>query len=99
MPNVDGLCFWDSLEHIPNPSALLSRINSGQYVFISIPIFDDLAKVKQSKHYRPDEHYYYFTKDGMIKYMTDLNFKTLDISDFEISAGREGIYTFVFRKI
>lgn len=99
MPNVDGLCFWDSLEHIPDPNALLSKIKSGQYVFISIPIFDDLGKIKQSKHYRPDEHYYYFTKDGMIKYMTDSNFKILDVSDFEILAGREGIYTFVFRKI
>lgn len=98
MPAVGGLTFWDSLEHIPNPNALLSLMRSNQYAFISLPIFDDLQKVKESKHYRPDEHYYYFTKDGMIKYMTDSNFTLIRIDDFEIQAGREGIITFVFRK-
>lgn len=98
MPNVGGLSFWDSLEHIPNPNALLSLLRHGQFAFISIPIFADLQKVKQSKHYRPDEHYYYFTKEGMVKYMTDSNFKLIEIEDFEIKAGREDILTFVFQK-
>lgn len=98
MPHVDGLTFWDSLEHIPNPNELLSLVNSGQYAFISIPIFNDLKYVKKSKHYRPNEHYYYFTKNGMIKYMTDSNFSLIEIDDFETRAGREEILTFVFKK-
>lgn len=97
MPNVEGLSFWDSLEHIPNPNALLSLIKDGQYAFISLPIFEDLEKIKQSKHYKPNEHYYYFTKDGMIKYMTDSNFKLIEINDDESKAGRENILTFVFQ--
>lgn len=99
MPPVDGLSFWDSLEHIPNPNELLSLMRKNQYAFISIPIFEDLKKLKSSKHYRPNEHYYYFTKDGLVKYMKDSNFKLIEIDDFEIKAGRQDILTFVFQKI
>ena len=98
MPNVEGLSFWDSLEHIPNPNALLSLMKKGQYAFISIPILNDLKEVKSNKHYRPNEHYYYFTKKGMVKYMNDSNFELIEIDDFEIKAGREDILTFVFKK-
>jgi hypothetical protein len=98
MPNFDGLTFWDSLEHIPNPHALLSLVKPKQYVFISIPIFDSLLNLKKSKHYRPNEHYYYFTANGMINYMKDLGFSAIEIDDFETKAGREDIMTFVFQK-
>jgi|688.fasta_scaffold17139_14 hypothetical protein len=98
MPDVDGLTFWDSLEHIPDPNALLCLMQSNQYAFISIPIFDDLQKIKMSKHYRPNEHYYYFTQEGLKKYMEDSGFKFIACEGFEIEAGREDILTFVFRK-
>jgi hypothetical protein len=68
------------------------------YLFVSIPIFYNLNKVKESKHYRPNEHYYYFTSFGLINYMNDMNFKILEIQDFEIQSGREDIKTFVFKK-
>lgn len=98
MPDVEGLTFWDSLEHIPNPNELISLMHSGQYAFISIPIFVDLIKVKESKHYRPNEHYYYFTASGLIKYMDDSGFDIIEVDQFEIEAGREDVFTFVFRK-
>ena len=98
MPDVGGLTFWDSLEHIPNPNALLSLVKSKQYVFISIPIFDNLFNLKKSKHYRPNEHYYYFTANGIVKYMKDSGFSVVEIDDFEIKSGREDIMTFVFQK-
>jgi hypothetical protein len=98
MPDVSGLTFWDSLEHIPNPSSILELVKKEQYVFISMPIFEDLTQLKQSKHYRPNEHYYYFTIKGMTKYMMDLNFSLIEISDFESKSGRQDILTFVFKK-
>jgi hypothetical protein len=95
---IKGLCFWDSLEHIPEPSTLLQILKKDIYLFVSIPIFYNLNKVKESKHYRPNEHYYYFTSFGLINYMNDMNFKILEIQDFEIQSGREDIKTFVFKK-
>jgi hypothetical protein len=98
MPEVDGLSFWDTLEHIPRPTDLLGKVTKDMYVFISIPIFSDLVQAKKSKHYKPNEHYYYFTPQGMVKYMTDLGFKAVEVTDFETRAGRDSILTFVFKK-
>jgi hypothetical protein len=91
-------CFWDSLEHFQEPKDILNNIQEGSYVFISIPIFQDLSDIKDSKHYRPYEHYWYFTRQGLIRYMKELKFKLLEISDQESQIGRESIETFVFRK-
>ena len=57
MPDVTGLTFWDSLEHIPKPSDLLSLIPSNFYIFISMPIISDLIRITENKHYKPKEHY------------------------------------------
>lgn len=95
LDQIEGVCFWDSLEHIPEPSNLLEKL-VGKYVFISIPIFDNLLEVRKNKHYRPNEHYYYYTALGLISYMGLMGFNLKEISDREIQAGREGIYTFVF---
>lgn len=98
MPDVNGFTFWDSLEHIPNPHELISLIPSGFYIFISMPILNDLTKIRNSKHYKPNEHYYYFTSNGMIKWMQDYGFTLIEMSDFETRSGREDITTFVFNK-
>ncbi len=99
MPQVDGLTFWDSIEHIPNPNELLMRMRPDCYAFISLPIFTDLLLVRQSKHYKPNEHYYYYTAHGMINFMTDSGFQLVELSDQESRAGRENILTFVFKKL
>jgi hypothetical protein len=96
MPAVKGITLWDTLEHIPNPAELLSRINRDCYLFVSLPIFDNLLGVRQSKHYKPDEHYYYWTASGLIDYMKEHSLELVEISDHETRAGRESILTFVF---
>lgn len=96
--DYDGYCFWDVLEHIRKPSKLLRRIQPNAYCFVSIPIFKDLNGIKISRHYRPDEHFYYFTEDGFIQWMSDYGFDFLETDNFEIRAGRHEIISFVFRK-
>lgn len=98
-PDVDGLTFWDTLEHIPDPDALLSKFKKDMFAFISIPIFSNLSNVRKSKHYKPGEHLVYFTLNGIIRFMNDLNFEVMEIDDFETQSGRENILTFVFRKL
>lgn len=94
---ISGITFFDSLEHIPTPGELLDR-TTNQFVFISIPIFKDLNHLLDSRHFRKDEHYYYFTREGFINYMADYNFDLLEVTNGEIKCGREDIYTFVFKK-
>lgn len=98
LDKVDGITLWDTLEHIPQPTQLLDLILPGQFVFISLPIFSDLMKVRFSKHYKPNEHYYYWTVNGMITYMNDMNFEPVEISDQETKAGRQDIIAFAFRR-
>lgn len=91
-----GFCLWDVLEHLRHPSALLSKLHS--FVFLSMPIFTDLAKIKNSKHYRPGEHIWYFTEPGLTNWMNKLGYSCLEVNDEETRAGREAILSFVFHR-
>lgn len=95
-PEVDGLTMWDTFEHIPDPTPLLERVGTGCRVFISLPTFASLDDVRGSKHYKPDEHYYYFTVPGVVRVMADAGFRCLEVNDEETKAGREGITAFAF---
>lgn len=97
--DIGAITFWDSLEHIPEPTILLLRMHPGTLVFVSIPIIKDMLRLKSWKHFRPNEHYWYFTEKGFIDWMAKHGFALVDdVRDFEIKAGREDIYTFVFKK-
>lgn len=56
----DVVTFWDSLEHIEDPGQLLDRIRPGAIVLAAIPVVSSLRKVRESKHYKPGEHFYHF---------------------------------------
>lgn len=91
--------FWDVLEHVPEPETYFNKMAGGSYLFICLPIFDDLSRIRESKHYRPNEHYYYWTKRGFVQWMALYGFELLTIRDFETMAGRENILSFAFRRI
>lgn len=96
--DYDVVTFWDSLEHMEDPARALKAIPRGAHVFASLPIFDDLRSVRQSKHYRPNEHLYYFSGKGFVDWMAFYGFRLLDPSFHEMEAGRESIGAFAFRK-
>jgi hypothetical protein len=90
--------FWDVLEHVPDPDFYFQRIASGSHVFISIPIFNDLTKIRESKHYRPGEHLVYFTVHGLVGWMECHGFLLQAISNHETDAGRDSIKSFAFKR-
>jgi hypothetical protein len=94
---VDHACFWDSLEHIGRPSLILKSVRA--YAFVSIPIFRDLQHILCSKHFRKDEHFWYFTSWGLIRYMKDEGFDCVYRGTEECEFGREDIGTFVFKRL
>lgn len=95
--DVQGVTFFDSLEHLLQPKEILKRI-SKQYVFVSLPIFRDRAHVLKSKHFKPREHYWYFTHRSFRAFIKEHGFKMLDCRNDEIFIGREDIYTFILRR-
>lgn len=92
----DALSFWDSLEHIEDPATAVQQAR--QWVFVSIPVFNDCNHVLQSKHYRKDEHYWYFTASGILMWFNDQGFSLHECSDAETRLGREGILSFAFKR-
>jgi hypothetical protein len=96
---VGGLTLWDVLEHLPNSDDLLTILPLGMYVIVSIPIFEDVRKVRESKHFKKNEHYTYWESKGLKTYMKDIGFDLLETRDDETRIGRESIKTFVFEKV
>jgi len=93
--SIGCLTFWDSIEHIEDPSPFLDT--NRFRVFISTPIYRDLDHVKSSKHYKPNEHVWYFTELGLIRYMDEYGYELVYKCYEETKLGREDIGTFVFR--
>jgi hypothetical protein len=93
---VPAISMWDVLEHIHDFRPLLSR--ASRWLFLSVPIFRDAEHVLRSKHYRKDEHCWYFTRRGLIAVMRGLGFVMAGSSNMETSAGREDIGAFAFRR-
>lgn len=93
-----AVSFWDVLEHVPDPSTYLDRIQLHGFVFLSMPIFDDIRRVRQSKHYRPGEHLQYFEGVALCDWMNWHGFMLLEANDEETTAGRESIQSFAFRR-
>lgn len=94
---VAAVTFWDSFEHIRNPADILNEVT--EWVFMSIPIFDGVNHILRSKHYRKDEHYWYFTTNGLISYMKELGFIMIESNRMESEIGREDIGSFVFKRM
>ena len=94
---VDAITCWDSLEHIPQPDALLEQVR--KWLFVSLPIFEDAEHCLQSRHYKPGEHLWYFTHGGIIQWCADRGFDLITSTDIESRLGRDGIRTYAFRRI
>lgn len=93
---VWALTAWDSLEHIPAPGQLIARVRS--LVFVSTPIYHGLDHVLRSKHFRPDEHFWYWTAHGLRALFDDHGFDCVHVCRMEERHGREDILTAVFRR-
>jgi hypothetical protein len=94
---VEAITCWDSFEHIKDCWALLENVQ--QYVFISIPYVLGAQQVLKSKHYKPNEHWWYLTVNGLIKCFGECGFACINTSHFEESHGRSDIVSCVFKRI
>jgi Methyltransferase domain len=93
---VESATFWDSLEHIHNPGPILTNIQ--RFAFVSLPLFRDARHVMESKHFRKDEHCWYWTREGLLWWMGEHGFTCVSHSTAESLLGREDVHTFVFER-
>lgn len=92
----DYLTMWDVIEHIDNVKPLLNNVRKG--VVISTPIYKDFYDVINSKHFKPNEHLWYFTDYGIRNYMRLFGFECVHADTRETDLGRESIGSYIFRK-
>jgi hypothetical protein len=96
---IEVMTFWDSFEHIQCQGDLLEKVIVGGFVFISTPIYGDQAHALSSKHFKPNEHLWYYTNRGLKITMAESGFKFVDQNRMEESVGREDIGTYVFERV
>lgn len=94
----DAVTMWDVLEHIEDPAEVLGTVRVGGLLFVSIPVFHYLHRIRESRHYRHGEHLYYFTYCGFVSWMAMHGFTMLELSNHETDAGRDSIAAFAFRR-
>ena len=93
--SIEGMTFWDSLEHLPDPQQYLAQAT---WAFLTLPIFTGPDHVLASKHFRRDEHIWYFTRGGLIRWMEAQGFRCVEHNTMETLLGREDIHSFAFQK-
>lgn len=91
-----ALSFWDALEHIPDAVAAVAQ--SDEWVFVSLPIFTGPEHCLSSRHYRPGEHIWYWTHDGLVCWMARQGFDLVEHNTIETDLGRDGIGSYAFRR-
>lgn len=92
-----ALSFWDSLEHIDRPDVAVARAE--KWVFVSVPIFSGAEHVIRSRHFRRDEHIWYWTHNGLVSWFAEQGFALMESNDFETQLGREGIGSYAFARV
>jgi hypothetical protein len=90
-----ALSFWDCLEHIHEPDAMLAR---ALFVFVSLPLFTGPEHVLRSRHFRRDEHCWYWTREGLLQWFAARGFQCQEHNTAESLLGREDIHSFAFRR-
>jgi 2-polyprenyl-3-methyl-5-hydroxy-6-metoxy-1,4-benzoquinol methylase len=95
----DALTLWDVLEHIEDPQNMFDDFRKCSRLFVSLPVFTDLTKIRESRHYRPGEHLYYWTAEGFVALMASRGFRLLEQSSHETDAGRDSIGAFAFERM
>jgi len=93
---ISHISFWDAFEHLEHPEVLLRKVTG--FVFMSLPIFVDCDHVLQSKHFKPNEHFWYFTAWGLEAWMKQHGFSCRFADNPETRAGREDVGSFVFER-
>jgi len=94
---IKGVTFFDTLEHLEWPELIFDNIGR-QFIFVSIPIFRDVKHMVESKHFKKEEHYLYFTEKGFLDYMKKYGFELLEKRNNETRCGREDIMTYILRR-
>lgn len=96
--DAHALTFWDVLEHIPDARAFVAAARA--WLFCSVPIVPGEGPPRLDwKHLRRDEHCWYWTRGGLIRWMAEQGFRCVECTAAELLIGREDVETFAFQRV
>lgn len=94
----DLITFWDVIEHFEDlDKQLLSKLEMTRFVAGTTPILPEGQDIKRWKHFKPGEHYQYFTEKGLIDYFIKNGFQLLK-TGYPENPPRVNIISFLFKK-
>jgi len=78
----DGVTFWDSLERVPVPKALIAGLSRPEWVFLTVPDCSSVLgeQIMRWRHYRPGEHLHYFTPESLCVMLRGLGYSVREVN-------------------
>ena len=95
--HIDALTFWDSFEHIERLPIV--KEFQAEFIFITLPIIDNVENIFCWKHYVPYEHIWMFSTKALINLMTKWNYTLVTHAMIESHLRSEDIQSFVFKRV
>ena len=92
----DLVTFWDSLEHFRDPRVPLRAARD--IALVSLPTFASADGAIRSRHFKPEEHFWYFSDVAFTRFADQEGFDVIDLLRTETALGRDGISTFVLKR-
>lgn len=79
--DIDIMTMWDVIEHLDDPSEPINTFRP-KYLFISTPNVEAVGhwEVEDWKHYRPDEHLWYFGLNSLTGLLARLGYEILEFN-------------------
>lgn len=97
---MEFMTFFDSFEHLDRPDKILELFKP-KMILLAIPIF--YGKLEEGltswKHYKPKEHVWYFTPEGLTNMLQAHGYVPTGFSTEECNLGRLDSITVVARRV
>lgn len=92
-PSKDALVVaWDSIEHME----ALEPLRGWGGILLTVPVEDDESAWLKSRHYKPGEHIWYFTPNGLVRVMVRLGYRLSWFTRSEEMFGRREVCRALF---
>ena len=95
--SYDLIFLCDVLEHIPDFREFDYLWEKAEYVYISIPILPKGRELKTWKHFKPGEHYHYFTERSLDLFFEGRGFENIK-SGYPECKIRSDIYSVLYKR-
>jgi len=96
--NYDVVCFFDVLEHMKTLEEVSGVVVMAKYVAGTVPIIQDCRPLQTWKHYKPGEHFQYWSEAGFEAAMEAIGLVKIAHGWVECPP-REDIMSFKYRRV